>query len=158
MIIECAMDHHLDLMLGVWINSLTVYDEESVHKSVHRSESVCDENDMMYDESFDEKMWMKRVMWFRDARGEIVACEMWWRVMKSVWCEVWWGERRDSRNYSEEGWGGVAPRATIRRDRILPQIRSSSTWKFSPLIWKFSPSTWNFSSSIWKFSPSIWNF
>ena len=39
---------------------LTICDEESVHrsvrKSVHRSESVCDENDMMYDESFDEKM------------------------------------------------------------------------------------------------------
>lgn len=73
MIIEWDMDHHSDLMLGVWINSLTVYDEESVHKSVHKSESVCDENDMMYDESFDEKMWMKRVMWFRDERGEIVA-------------------------------------------------------------------------------------
>ena len=50
----------LDLMLGMMVESLTICDGKSVHwgvnKSVHRSESVCDENDMMYDESFDEKM------------------------------------------------------------------------------------------------------
>ena len=43
----------LDLMLGMMVESLTICDGKSVHwgeaKSVHRSESVCDENSVMND-------------------------------------------------------------------------------------------------------------
>ena len=128
------------------------------------SNNVIDNvNDMMKDMMM-KCEWRERcdVGMLRDVR---VAHEMWWWMMK----RVWWRERNEERSEDvKELWGGGWGRmvwVTLQRDRILPQIRSSSTWNFSSLtwnfsslIWKISPSTWKFSPSTWKFSPSIWNF
>ena len=50
----------LDSMLGMMVNSLIVCDDKSVHGSVHRSESICNEegvmNDMKNDMKNDEDM------------------------------------------------------------------------------------------------------
>ena len=47
-------------MLGMMLNSLTICDAKSatksVSKSVHRSESICDEESVMNDEGSDEEM------------------------------------------------------------------------------------------------------
>ena len=149
-------------MPGMMVESLTNSVIKSVHwgvtKSVHRSESVCDEDSVMNDMKKGEEMWMKRVRSVGDTRG----CErLMWDVMtndeESVMTRV---KRREERE-CEECWGGVGVTVVgvgLPRDRILPQIRSPSIWIFSPSIWIFSPSIWNFGPLQANFSPLQWFF
>jgi hypothetical protein len=43
-------------MLGMMLNSLTNCDDKSVHGNVHRSESICDEESVIYGMHVGEEM------------------------------------------------------------------------------------------------------
>lgn len=57
---------------------------KSATKSVHRSESVCDEESVMNDEGSDEEMWMKR----DDERDAKESEEIRWWMHHRMWMHM----------------------------------------------------------------------
>ena len=71
------------------------------------------------------KMWMKRVMWCRDAKGcESRAWDVMMNDEESVMKRTKWREEWRCERVVRRCWGRLVG-VTLQRDRILPQIRSS---------------------------------